>query len=119
MTARSTADILNPTDRFAPRDFLQVTGAGFLGVTAARATYERGSGTLDLVWAPRFTPSRTSLLNQRWAVLPEPIANRSGAGCGCAVSRPLAIRGPLEPGAGREYSISFYDGFNHLPLFTA
>ena len=43
----------------------------FLAVTAARLTYERGSETLDLVYAPRFTPSRIPLVSQRWVVLPE------------------------------------------------
>ena len=33
------ADILNPTDRFAPRDFLEVTDSEFLGVTGARLQY--------------------------------------------------------------------------------
>src|SRR5207248_688868 len=47
------ADILNPTDRFAPRDFLSVVDNDFLPVTAARATYENGANTVDLVWQPR------------------------------------------------------------------
>jgi hypothetical protein len=64
------ADILNPTDRFAPKDFLSVIDSDFLGVTAARATYESGGHTIDLVWQPFFTPSRAPLINQRWTVLP-------------------------------------------------
>ena len=36
------ADILNPTDRFAPRDFLEVTDDEFLAVIGARGQYERG-----------------------------------------------------------------------------
>ncbi len=52
------ADILNPTDRFAPRDFAAtVVDADFLGVTAARVTYDTGTNTIDLVWQPWFTPS--------------------------------------------------------------
>src|SRR5512147_1910141 len=36
-------DILNPTDRFAPRDYLSsVVDTDFLGVSAARVTYESG-----------------------------------------------------------------------------
>jgi hypothetical protein len=53
------ADILNPTDRFAPRDFLSIADTDYLPITAVRATYERGSNTVDMVWQPRFTPSRT------------------------------------------------------------
>ncbi len=36
------ADILNPTDRFAPRDYLEVTDTEFLGVTGIRMTYRAG-----------------------------------------------------------------------------
>ena len=62
-------DILNPTDRFAPRDYLAVVDNEFLAVTGARLTAGLQSNTLDLVWA-RFTPSRTPLLDQRWSGLP-------------------------------------------------
>ena len=51
-------DILAPTDRFAPRDFLTVVDNDFLPITAARLTLEKGTNTLDLVWSPRLTPSR-------------------------------------------------------------
>ena len=61
------ADVLNPTDRFAPRDLLEVVDNDFLGVTAVRATYERGPDTIDLVWVPLFTPSRVPLAGSRWA----------------------------------------------------
>ncbi len=61
-------DILNPTDCFAPRDYLTVVDSEFLGVTAARFTAGLQADTLDLV-AARFTPSRTPLLDQRWAGL--------------------------------------------------
>src|SRR5579862_7611420 len=65
------ADILNPTDRFAPKDYLSnVVDADFLGVIAVRVTIESGSNTYDLVWQPWFTPSRTPLLDQRWSGVP-------------------------------------------------
>src|SRR4029077_14391315 len=64
------ADVLTPTDRFAPRDFLTVVDSDFLPVTAARVTYGTQSDTVDLIFSPRLTPSRVPLLNQRWAVLP-------------------------------------------------
>jgi hypothetical protein len=110
------ADILNPTDRFAPRDFLEVINTDFLGVMAARVLYEAGSDTFDFVFTPRFTPSRTPLPNQRWVILP------SGA-----ASIPFADRGARYPGAGQagarwnhigrgyEFSTSFFEGFQHLP----
>jgi hypothetical protein len=112
------ADILNPTDRFAPRDFLSVVTNDFLAVTAARATVEYPKDTLDLVWQMRFTPSRTPLLNQRWAVFPDVLSNI-----------PITDAGARHPGGsqfgarwnhtgqGYEYSLSFFDGQNHLPLF--
>jgi hypothetical protein len=112
------ADILNPTDRFAPRDYLNVTGNEFLAVTAGRVTLEKNSNTLDLVVQPLFTPARTPLLNQRWAVLPEEVT-----------SLPLIDRGTRMPGRtqfgarwsrmgqGYEFSAVFFDGFHNLPLF--
>lgn len=114
-------DILNPTDRFAPKDFLSsVVDTDFLGVNAVRATYESGADTMDVVWQPIFTPSRTPLLNQRWTSLPE---DASG----------LALRdnGARYPGgsqygarwnhiaSGYEYSLSFFDGRQNLPTFDA
>lgn len=108
------ADILNPTDRFAPRDFLNVVRTDFLAVTAARLTYGGQSDSLDLVYSPRFTPSRVPLINQRWTVLPE----------GVSVGElPPRFPGGSQFGARwnhigalAEYSVSFYNGFNHLPL---
>ncbi len=111
------ADILNPTDRFAPRDFLAVVDNDFLGVTAARVAYEAPSDTLELVWTPRFTPSRIPLPGQRWVALPKEAE-------GIAL-RDLGSRFPGGPQFGArwnhvgslyEYSLSFFEGFNHLPL---
>ena len=114
------ADILNPTDRFAPRDFLNVVHNDFLAVPAAHLTYERGDDTVELVWQPRFTPARIPLLNQRWVVLPQnpPAGLR-------IVDAGARYPGGSEYGArwnhvgrGFEYSLSFYDGFNYLPLLA-
>jgi len=110
------ADILNPTDRFAPRDYLSVVDSDFLGITAVRATYGGQSNSIDVVWEPLFTPSRIPLLDQRWSNVPPGIA--------------LAELAPAFPGGSQvgarwnhigsvaEYSLSFYDGFNNLPLFN-
>ena len=111
------ADVLNPTDRFAPRDFVNVVDSDFLGITAARLTYGTQADTIDLVASPRLTPSRVPLLNQRWAVLPPGI--------------PVYELAPDFPGGGQygarwnhigriaEYSLSFYNGFDNLPLYRA
>lgn len=114
------ADILNPTDRFAPKDYLSsVVDTEFLGVTAVRSTYERGGNTIDLVWQPLFTPSRTPLVNQRWTVL-APAASRvtlrdggsqfpGGSQYGVRFNR---------VGTGYEYSLCYFDGRNSLPSFA-
>jgi hypothetical protein len=107
-------DIVNPTDRFAPRDFLTVVDNEFLGINAVRATYERNDDTLDVLWAPELTPSRTPLFSQRW-FLPPPIA------IPLAVERDI----PKESQAGIrwshtgfvEFAAAFYSGFNHLPSY--
>jgi hypothetical protein len=114
------ADILNPTDRFAPKDFLSVTGAGFLAVTAARVTYATAADSIDLVWQPFFTPSRTPLLNQRWTVLPDALTGIPLHDSGSEFPGRSAFGGRWNHlGAGYEFSACFYDGFNSLPVFRA
>jgi hypothetical protein len=110
-------DVLNPTDRFAPRDFVNVVDTDFVGITAARLTYGTQANTFDLVFEPRLTPSRVPLLNQRWAVLPADVP---------VVEGPPQFPGGAQFGArwnhigtGVEYSLSFYNGYDHLPLFGA
>ncbi|HLK62899.1 MAG TPA: hypothetical protein VKU19_05645 [Bryobacteraceae bacterium] len=108
-------DVLNPTDRFAPRDFVNVVDNDFLGITAARVTYGDQSNTIDVVFAPRLTPSRVPLLNQRWAVLP--------AGIPIVEQAPDFPGGPQvgarwnHIGRAAEFSLSFYNGYDHLPLY--
>ena len=112
------ADILNPTDRFAPKDFLTVTDAGFLPITAARLIYDTGADSLDLVWQPRFTPSRTPLLNERWTVLPDSITGIPLRDLGSEFPGRSSFGARWNHiGAGYEFSASFFDGFNSLPLF--
>lgn len=107
------ADLLNPTDRFAPRDFLNVVESEYLPVTAARVTAGGGANTLEVVFTPRLTPSRTPLPGHRWAPLPEGIAVED-----------LGARYPGGPQVGVrwnrtggrvEFSASAFEGFNHLP----
>ncbi|MBL8176402.1 MAG: hypothetical protein JNK48_17125 [Bryobacterales bacterium] len=110
------ADILNPTDRFAPKDFLEVINTDYLGVLAARAVYEAGSHTFDLVYTPRMTPSRSPLPNQRWVVMPETVPGLA------VVDNGTRYPGGGQAGArwnylgpGFELSTSFFEGYNHLP----
>lgn len=114
-------DILTPTDRFAPKDYLSsVVDSETLGIWAARATISGANNSLDIVWQPWFTPSRTPLLNQRWSGLP---AQANGV--------QIVDGGALYPhrqqfgarwnhvASGYEYSLSYFDGNNSLPSFTA
>jgi hypothetical protein len=105
-------DILNPTDRFAPRDFVNVISTEFLGVSGVRGVLQHGAHTLDVVWLPVFTPSRLPLFTQRWAPsFPLQLTDAGGifpdaSQAGVRYSR-VARR--------LEYSLSAYSGFNHLP----
>lgn len=114
-------DILNPTDRFAPKDYLSsVVDSDFLGVTAARFTVESHGNTVDLVWQPWFTPSRTPLLNQRWTALPPEAAALSLRDAGAAYpggSQHGARWNHV--GSGYEFSLCFFDGRQNLPSFDA
>ena len=110
------ADLLNPTDRFAPRDFLNVVDNEFLGVTGARATVQISDETFEAVWVPRFTPSRIPLLDQRWTAVPPAAAQIPLVDAGGALpdGGQAGVRWS-HAGRGFESSLSFFDGFNHLP----
>lgn len=110
------ADIVTPTDRFAPRDFINVVSSEFLGVSGARAVVQRGADTIDVAWVPRLTPSRMPLLDQRWTVLPP-----SAAGLTLKPA-PAVLPTRDQVGVrwgrvmdGYEWSASVYDGVSHMP----
>ena len=113
-------DILNPTDRFAPRDFLEVTDNEFLAVIGARGQYERGSNSIDLVWVPTFTPSRTPLIGGRWAPLdPQTFGTAGFVDLGSVFPDGSQFGARWNVlGPGFEASLSYFDGFNHLPQYT-
>ena len=114
------ADIVNPTDRFAPRDFVNVVDNEFLAVTAARVTAQAGGETFELVWVPRFTPSRVPLFDQRWSAWPPELGHVRLVDHGAALPRGSQIGGRWSHiGARLEYSLSFFNGFNHLPNIDA
>ena len=112
-------DIVVPTDRFSPKDYLTVIDAPFLAVTGARGTAQLQNYTIEAVWVPQMTPSRTPLLTQRWA----------GRAAELAATVPIVETPTSFPHGGQtgirfghvagrlEYSASFYDGFNHQPDF--
>lgn len=110
------ADILTPTDRFAPRDFLEVTDNEFLAVTGVRVQYQKRGHTFDAVWVPLFTPSRIPLLNRRWAATPQTAVPVSFVDLPSVFPHrsQLGVRWNVVS-AGYEFSLSYFDGFNHLP----
>jgi hypothetical protein len=109
-------DIINPTDRFAPRDFLNFVDSEFLGVSGARATIQARAETFDAVWLPRFTPSRMPLFDQRWFPAPPetPLVLVVDAGATFPRGAQTGVRWS-HAGGGFETSLSFFNGFNHLP----
>src|SRR5262249_8322394 len=110
--------ILNPTDRFAPRDYLNVIDTDLLPVLGGRAAVHFGSETIEAVLVPRFTPSRLPLLNQRWVVLPPEAAGLTIVDGG-SVLPTGSQRGARWRHAGEHFeaSASVYDGFNNLATF--
>lgn len=113
-------DIVTPTDHFAPRDFLNVVDTEFIAVTGAHAVVQAGSEMVEVVIVPRFTPSRVPLLNQRWAVLPAEAATLRLVDGGAPL--PAGIQTGVRwshMGDGYEFSLSYFEGFNHLPNIEA
>ncbi len=102
-------DVVTPTDRFAPRDFLNVFDNEFLAVTGARATITSAAGALEAV-ATRFTPARLPLVDERWnpfpatADLPRVLPERVQVG----------VRFN-HTGAGLDWAAAYFDGNNYLP----
>jgi len=109
-------DIVTPTDWFAPRDFLNVIDNEFLPVTGVRGVVRFGENTAEAVWVPRLTPSRVPLPNDRWTVPPSaglnivenPAVFPEGGQAGVRFSH---------IGARAEFSLAYFDGYNHLPNF--
>jgi len=112
-------DTVNPTDRFAPRDFLTVFDNDYLAVTAARVTIGGASDSIDVV-AGRFTPSRIPLLDQRWSGSDPPAGGWTLNDRG--VSAPARIQTGARwnhIGNGFEFSLSGFSGNNTLPAVKA
>ena len=109
-------DIISPTDRFAPHDFLNVIDPELLAVTGVRVVGQLNDrNTVEAVWVRRFTPSRMPLLDQRWFVIP---ADLEGV--------PIIDGGAVFPDRWQggirlnhaglvDFALSYFDGFNHLP----
>jgi hypothetical protein len=110
------ADILNPTDRFAPRDYLNVIDSDVLPVLGLRPSMQLGKETFEAVWVPRLTPSRIPLFDQRWTVLPPEAAGVAIADGGSRFPEGSEWGVRWHHADERvESSVTYFDGFNHLP----
>ena len=108
-------DIVTPTDRFAPRDYVNVIDNEFLAVRGLRGVAAFSEHAFDFVWVPVVTPSRIPLPNQRWTVVP------ADAPALESVDRPMPDGQQVGfrwgyTASGYEVSASVFDGFNHLPI---
>lgn len=109
------ADILNPTDRLAPKDFINAIDSELLPVNGVRTSLRFGGETIEGVWLSALTPSRLPLLNQRWVVVPPALAGLSLTDQGGSVPNG-SVMGARWLHSGRfDLGVSAYDGFNHLP----
>lgn len=114
------ADIIYPTDRFAPRDYLNVIDSDLLPVFAARTSIEIRSETFEAIWVPQLTPSRLPLLNQRWTVVPPQAVPLVLIDGGSEILRGSQVGARWRhTGSRLETALSFFDGFNHLPDIAA
>jgi len=110
------ADVLNPIDRFAPRDYTNVIDADFLPVIGGRATLQLGPETVEVVWLPQLTPSRMPLLTQRWSIVPSEAADVEIIDLGSEFQERAQTGARWRHTGGRfETGLSFVDGFNHHP----
>jgi hypothetical protein len=110
------ADILNPTDRFAPRDYLNVINTDLIPVIGGRGSVQFGPESFEAVWVPRFTPSRLPLLTQRWTVLPPEAEGLTIVDAGSVLPKGSQV-GARWRHAGEhiELSASIFNGFYNLP----
>ena len=108
-------EIVTPTDRFAPRDYLNVFDTEYLAVPGVRVVGQLGNHSVDGVWVPVFTPSRVPLPGRRWTVLPPGAPIVEEVDRAIPEGQQAGLRWAYV-GSGYELSASFFDGFNHLPI---
>ena len=114
------ADVVYPTDRFAPRDYMNVIDSELLPVIGARAGLQAGNQTIEAIYVSQLTPSRLPLVNQRWAALPAGIgaADIQDGGADFPDGGQYGVRW-RHTGSRLETAVSFFDGFNHHPTLEA
>jgi hypothetical protein len=110
------ADVTYPTDRFAPRDYLNVIDPELLAVSGVRPSVQIGSETFEAVWLPHPTPSRLPLLQQRWTILPPAAARFEIIDGGSRLRDDSQYGARWRHTGGRfEGAFSYFEGSNHLP----
>lgn len=126
-------DGINPTDNLTPRDWTDPLDEIRLSPWALRATVEAGRWNAEAIAVPVYAPSRLPVLGGRWFRLePSSIDNPAYPGAGpprLAVvtewgdadypTKSLrnvqsGLRGGYRGSRG-EWSLSWYDGFDHSP----
>ena len=118
--AWGTADAYNPTDRLNPYDYLDPLDNEKIGVWSAAVRLSAPRVNLVVVAVPFFTPSRLPLEHSRWtptvpstfvAVVDHPERPEQDAS---ATQWAARLKGTL---AGWDLSLSYYEGFEHTPVF--
>ncbi len=131
------ADGFRPTDNVTPYDYLNIATEERVPVPAVKADTYVGNTTLEAVWVPFFTPTRLPLLNQRWF---PPLPESAEAPLG-PKGQPIDIDLSFQDGSvtfpawalkngevglrwnqlvpGGEFSLSYFDGFDHIASFRS
>ncbi len=117
--AWGTADAYNPTDLINPYDYMDVVDNEKIGVYSAAAWATAGPASLVFVVIPAFAPSRLPLPSGRWSPDPPPgfvgIVDNREVPALTAANMQYAARARATV-KGVDLSVSYYDGFEHLPV---
>ena len=85
-------------------------------MTGVRLAWSGEADTVEAVWVPWFTPSRIPLSDKRWAALPDGSADFDVTDADATF--PGGSQGGIRwnhLASDYEYSLSYFDGYNHLP----
>ncbi len=112
------ADAFNPTDNLTPTDYANLLDDDEIGVVAVNLNYYWRDWNLQIVGVPGFTPTRLPPRDTRFSLIPP--------------DTPLPVEDPELPSntidnaqfgvrakttyRGWDYSISYYDGVNDIPV---
>jgi hypothetical protein len=125
--AWGTADAFNPTDNFAPYDYLDIIDRLKMAVYSASLTAPVGPVQVQAIFIPFFTPSRNPLVDSRWTPF--------GVGAG-GIGESVPVDTPIQqrqlPGrdtdnmmyavrmkttvSGWDLSASYFQGFEYVPV---